>query len=73
MVTVLMISEEMATLGLLKRKIFQNKSYDVIVCVHDVTNKLLSHESNYIVDMVIWPKFGSSSVSMRVVFITSFL
>ena len=40
MVTVSMMSEEMATLGLLKRKIFQNKSYDVIVSVHDVTNKL---------------------------------
>ena len=56
MVTVLMISEEMAPLGLLKRKIFQNKSYDVIVCAHDVTNKLLSRDSNYIADMVFLAK-----------------
>ena len=73
MVTVSMMSEEMATLGLLKRKIFQNKSYDVIVSVHDVTNKLLSRGSNYIVHVVMWPKFGSSGISMREVFITSFL
>ena len=73
MVTVSMMSEEMATLGLLKRKIFQNKSYDVIVSVHDVTNKLLSRGSNYIVHVVMWPKFGSSGISMREVFITSLL
>ena len=73
MVTVSMMSEEMVTLGLLKRKIFQNKSYDVIVSVHDVTNKLLSRGSNYIVHVVMWPKFGSSGISMREVFITSFL
>ena len=73
MVTVSMMSEEMATLGLLKRKIFQNKSDDVIVSVHDVTNKLLSRGSNYIVHVVMWPKFGSSGISMREVFITSFL
>ena len=56
MVTVLMISEEMATLGLLKRKTLQNKSYDVIVCAHDVTIKLLSRDSNYIADMVFLAK-----------------
>ena len=68
-----MMSEEMATLGLLKRKIFWNKSYDVIVSVHDVTNKLLSRGSNYVVYVGMWPKFGSSGISMREVFITSFL
>ena len=25
--------------------------------VHDVTNKILSPDSNYIVDVVMWPKF----------------
>ena len=42
----------MATLGLLKIKIFQNKDYDVIVSVHDVINKILSRDSDYIVDVV---------------------
>ena len=63
----------MATLGLLKIKIFWNKSYDVIISVHDVTNKILSLDSYYIVDMVKWPKFDNSSISMREVILTSIL
>ena len=47
-----MTSAKMATPGLLKIKVFWNKSYDVIVSVHDVTNKILSRDLNYIVDMV---------------------
>ena len=52
MVTVLMMSTKLATPGLDKIKIFQNKGYDVIVPDFDVTNKILSRESNYIVDPV---------------------
>ena len=52
MVTILMISAKMATQGFLKIKFFRNKSYDVIDSVHNVTNKILSRESNYIVDVV---------------------
>ena len=63
----------MATLGLLKIKIFWNKGYDVIISVHDVTNKILSLDSYYIVDMVKWPKFDNSSISMREVILTSIL
>ena len=73
MVTVLMISTKLATPGLLKIKVFWSKGYDVIISVHDVTNKILSHDSNYIVDVVLWPKFGNFSVSMREVIITSIL
>ena len=51
MVTILMMSTKMATLGLLKIKIFQNKDYDVIVSVHDVINKILSRDSDYTVDV----------------------
>ena len=40
MVIVLMMSEKMATLGLLKIKVFQNKTCDVISSVYDVTNKI---------------------------------
>ena len=61
-----MLSAKLATLGLVKVKLFWNKSYDVIIFVHDVTNKSLPHELNEIVDVVGWPMFGnSSSISMR--------
>ena len=53
--------------------VFWNKDYDVITSVCDVTNKILSLDSNYIVDVVMWPKFGNSSISMREVIITSIL
>ena len=65
MVAIGMMSAKMATLGLLKIKVFWNKGYDVIISVHDVTNKILSRNSNYIVDVVMWPKFGNSSIYMR--------
>ena len=68
-----MMSAKMATPGLLKITVFWNKGYDVIIPVDDVTNKILSCDSNYIVDVVMWPKFGNSSISMRKVIITSIL
>ena len=42
---------KMATPGFFKITVFLNKVYDVIISVDDVTNKILSHDSNYIVDM----------------------
>ena len=68
-----MMSAKMATAGLLKIKVFWNKSYYVIYSVYDITNKILSHDSKYIVDVVMWQKFGNSSISMREVIITSIL
>ena len=47
MVTILMISAKMATPGLLKTKLFWKKDYDVISFAHDVTNQILSRDSNY--------------------------
>ena len=47
-----MISAKVATLGFLKLKIFWNEVYDVIIFVHDVANRILSSDSNYIVDVV---------------------
>ena len=55
MVTTFMMSGKMATLGLLKIRIFWYKGYDVIISVHDVTNKFLSRDSNYIIDGIMWP------------------
>ena len=51
MVTTLMKPEEIATSGLLKIKVFQNKGYDVIIFDHNVKNKTLPRDSNYIVDV----------------------
>ena len=51
-VEIMMMSAKLASLGLLKIKVFGNKGYDVINYVHDVSNKILSRGSNYIVDVV---------------------
>ena len=68
MVRILMMPAKIAALGLLKTKVFWNKDYEVIISVHHVTiTKILSRKSSYIVDVVMWPKFGNSSISMRVV------
>ena len=53
MVSILMMSAKMVTLDLLKIKVFSNKGYDVIISFHDITNRVLSRESSYIVDVVI--------------------
>ena len=66
MITILMMSAKMATLSLFfKIKIFWNKGYDVIISVHDVTSKILSRDSDYTVNVVMWPKFGNFIISMR--------
>ena len=73
MVTILMMAAKLATLDLPKIKVLWNKGYNVLIFVHDVTNKILLLELNDTVDSVIWPKFGNSSISMREVIITSIL
>ena len=71
MVAILMVSALLPNITLFK--IFWSKGYDVINSVHNVTNKILSRDSNYIVDVVMWPKFGNSSISMSEVIVTSVL
>ena len=73
MVAILMMSAKLATLGPLKIKIFWNKGYDLIIYVYEVTNQILSRDSNCIVDVVMLPKFGNSSIYTREVIITSIL
>ena len=68
-----MVSSQMATPSLLKIMVVWNKGYDVINSVDDVTNKILSRDSNYIVDVFMWQKFGNSSISTREVIRTSIL
>ena len=53
MVTILIISAKMATLVFLKIRTFWNKCYDIIISVHDVINKILPYDSNYVVDLVL--------------------
>ena len=65
------MSAKTAIPGLLKLKLFWTKFYDVIISAHDVHNKVLSSGSAYVVDVVILPKFGNSSITMRDVIITS--
>ena len=48
---------KMATLGLRKTKLFWNNDYDVIGFVNDVTNKILWSGLNYILEVIMWPKF----------------
>ena len=67
------MSAKMATPSLLKTTVFWNKGYGVIIPVDDVTNKILSRDSNYIVDVFMWPKFGNCSISMREVITISIL
>ena len=73
MVAILMMSAKVTTLGLLEIKEFWNKIYDIIISVHDFTSKVLQLGSNYIADVVMWPKFGNSTISMRKVILTSVL
>ena len=71
MANFLMMSEKIATLGLLKIKVFWNEGYWVIILVYDVIVKILSTELNYVVDLVMWSRSGNSGISMREVIITS--
>ena len=66
-----MMSAKLATLDFFKIHVFWNKGYDVIISIHDFISKILSRDSNYILDVVMWPKFGS--ISMREVIINSIL
>ena len=63
----------MATLALLKRNVFWNKGFDVIISVHDKTNQILSCHSSHIVDLVMLIKLGNCSISLTEIIVTSIL
>ena len=65
-----LISAKLATPGIVEIKIFWNTGYGVKNHVHDIT-KTLSRDAKYIVDLLMWLRFGDSSVSKREVFVTS--
>ena len=68
-----MMSAKIATPGLVKITVFWNKGCDVIISVDDVDNKILSRDSNYAVDVIMWTKFGNSNISVREVITASIL
>ena len=71
MVIILVMSAKLASLGVFQIKLCWDKSYEVIVSVHEVTNKNLLRDSNYIADVVMRPTFGNSSISVGEVIINS--
>ena len=48
----LMMSANMDTPGFRKIKVFLKKGYEVIISTNEVTNKVLSRDSNYVMDVV---------------------
>ena len=68
-----MMSGKLATVGLFKIKAFWYKGCDLIISVHDAIKRILSPDSNHFVNVVMWPKFGNSSVTVREVIITLIL
>ena len=65
MIAILMMSAKLVSLGPLVFtlvKAFWIKIYDVIISVHNVPNKILSRDSKYITDVIMWP--GNSSISL---------
>ena len=69
----LIMSGKMVTPDLFKLTVFWNKGYGVIIPVDNISNKILSRDSIYIVDLFIWSKVGNSSISMREIITTSIL
>ena len=67
------MSAKMATSGLFKSTVFGSKGFNVTILVDDVSNKILSRDSNYIVDLFICPNFGNFSISVKEVNTTSIL
>ena len=67
------MSAKIATPGLFKIKPFWKNGYGVIIFVYDVSNKILSRDSNYNINVVMWPKFDNSRMFVREVIIISIL
>ena len=65
MVIILMMSAKMFTPGLPKTTTFWNKGYDVIISAVVMPSPIKFHPVIQIVDVVMWPKSGNSSISMR--------
>ena len=45
--------------------VFWKKDYDIIIQVYGVIINILSRDSNYTVNVVMWLKFGNYSISFE--------
>ena len=54
MIAILIMSAKLATPGLLKIKVVLNNGNNDMIFIDEVTKKL-SRDSNYIIDLVLWP------------------
>ena len=68
-----MMTPNIVTVDFHKINVFWNQGYDIIISVHGVTNKVLPRELNYVLDVLMWPKFDNSSISMTEVIIALIL
>ena len=66
-----MTPAKMATPGLSKITVFWNKVMTSYFLSMTSPTQFSWHDSDYIVDVFMWPKFGNSSISMREVITTS--
>ena len=51
-IPILLMSLKLVTPSLFKIKVFLIKCYDLLIFIYDVTNKVSSHDSNCILDVV---------------------
>ena len=68
----ILISEKLTTPTLLEIRVFWNKGY-VVISVDDITDKILSRDSSFVVDVVMWVKFTNSVISVAEANLTSIL
>ena len=68
------MSAKLVTPDLLKIKVSsRNNVCDAIIVDYDVINKILSRDSSYNADLVMWAEFGHFRITMREVIVTSIL
>ena len=68
----ILISAKLTTPTLLEIRVFWNKGY-VVISVDDITDKILSRDSSFVVDVVMWVKFTNSVISVAEANLTSIL
>ena len=68
----ILISAKLTAPTLLEIRVFWNKGY-VVISVDDITNKILSRGSSFVVDLIMWVKFTNSIISVAEANLTSIL
>ena len=63
MIAILMIAAKLVSQISLKQRNFENKISSSFTCIRSIT-KILLRESNYISDVIMYPKFNIFSISL---------